>query len=84
VRDTVDRLIADVYLGKVQPRIAASLAPLLNLQMRAIEASDLEGRFAKLEKRLAPSPDAHAKYEVLGTGESPQVKTYERSVLVKE
>ena len=33
---------------------------------------------------ITPSPDAHAKYEVLGTGESPQVKTYEGSVLVKE
>jgi hypothetical protein len=53
VRDTVDRLIAGVYSGKVQPRIAASLAPLLNLQMRAIEASDLERRLAELEKRLA-------------------------------
>jgi hypothetical protein len=46
-------LIADVYSGKLQPRIAAGLAPLLNLQMRAIEATDLEHRVAKLEKLLA-------------------------------
>ena len=32
VRDTVARLIADVYGGNVHPRIAAGLAPLLNMQ----------------------------------------------------
>lgn len=53
VRDTVDRLIADVYAGKLQPRIAAALGPLLNLQMRAIETTDLERRLAKLEKLSA-------------------------------
>ena len=53
VRDTVDRLIADVYSGKVQPKIAASLAPLLNLQMRAIEASAVEQRLEKVEKQVA-------------------------------
>ena len=31
VRDTVARLIADVHGGKIHPRIAAGLAPLLNL-----------------------------------------------------
>jgi hypothetical protein len=53
VRDTVDRLIADVYSGKVHPRMAAGLAPLLNLQLRAIWTSDLEQRVAKLEKALS-------------------------------
>jgi len=53
VRDTVARLIADVYAGKLQPRIAAALGPLLNLQMRAIETTDLERRLAKLEKLSA-------------------------------
>src|SRR6266567_9596400 len=39
VRDTVARLIADVFSGKLSPKIAAGLAPLLNLQLRAIEAT---------------------------------------------
>lgn len=52
VRDMVARLIADVYAGKIHPRIAAGLAPLLNLQLRAIEATDLELRVAELEKAL--------------------------------
>ena len=53
VRDTVARLIADTYSGKIHPRIAAGLAPLLNLQLRAIETTDLERRLAGLEKATA-------------------------------
>jgi len=33
---------------------------------------------------ITPRPDGRAKYEVLDVAESPQVKTYEGSVLVKE
>jgi hypothetical protein len=63
VRDTVARLIADVYAGRINPRIAAGLAPLLNLQLRAIETTDVERRLAKLEKLSAeaenrPEPTA--------------------------
>jgi hypothetical protein len=53
VRDTVARLFADIYSGKLHPRIVAGLAPLMNLQLRAIETTDLEQRVAKLEKLLA-------------------------------
>ena len=52
VRDTVARLISDVLAGKIHPRVAAGLAPLLNLQLRAIETASLEGRIAELEDRL--------------------------------
>src|SRR5580704_17525107 len=38
VQDAVEQLITDVYAGKLQPRVAAGLAPLLNLQLRALEA----------------------------------------------
>lgn len=62
VRDTVARLIADVYAGRIHPKIAAGLVPLLNLQMRAIETSDLERRLAKLEKLSAEAEDRlHSK-----------------------
>lgn len=50
VRNSVSRLINDVYSGKLSPRIAAGLGPLLNLQLRAIEATDVEQRLAKLEQ----------------------------------
>jgi len=53
VRDAVAQLIADAYAGKLHPRVAACLAPLMNLQLRAIETTDLEWRVAKLEKLLA-------------------------------
>jgi len=38
VRDSLARIINDVHAGKLQPRVAASLVGLLNLQLRAIEA----------------------------------------------
>ena len=52
VRDAVKRLITDVYAGKLHPRTAAGIAPLLQLQMRAIEKTDFEQRLAKLEQQL--------------------------------
>jgi general stress protein YciG len=60
VRDTVDRLIADVYSGKVEPRVASGLAPLLNLQFRVIEVTDLERRMGKLERLLAEPMEGSA------------------------
>ena len=46
-------VIAEVYAGELPPRVAAGLAPLLNLQLRALDATDLERRIAKVEKLLA-------------------------------
>jgi hypothetical protein len=65
VRDAVARLIAEVYAGKVHPRIAAGLAPLMNLQLRAIETTNLERRLARVEELLAD------KDELNGTGGAP-------------
>jgi len=52
VMDTVARLLNDVYSGKLSPRLAAGMASLLNLQLRAIEATDMELRISRLEDRL--------------------------------
>lgn len=52
LRDTVNRLISDVYSGTVDPKIASGLAPLLTLQLRAIGTADLERRVGDLEKQL--------------------------------
>jgi hypothetical protein len=52
VRDTLPRLIADVYAGRIQPRVASCLAALLGLHLRAIEVGDHEQRLANVEKRL--------------------------------
>ena len=56
VRDTVARLIADVYGGKIHPRVATGLAPLFNIQLKTIETTDLERRVAQLEKAMAKEP----------------------------
>ena len=59
VRDAVEKLIADVLAGKLHPRVAASLAPLFSLQLRAVEAigtmeaMDLKGRLEKVEELMA-------------------------------
>lgn len=50
VRDTVARLLNDVYLGKLSPRIAVGMASLLNLQLRAIEATAWEARIDRVEQ----------------------------------
>lgn len=70
VRDMVTRLIADVYAGKIHPKIAAGLTPLLNLQLRAITIADLaniERRFAELERRLTRAEDPEATASPLET-----------------
>lgn len=74
VRDAVAQLIADVYAGKLHPRVAASLAPLMNLQLRAIETTDLEQRLARLEKLLAEAdsgPDRKRGATELDFGDPP-------------
>jgi hypothetical protein len=35
VRDTVARLIAEVYAGRLNPRVAAGLTLMMNLQLRS-------------------------------------------------
>jgi hypothetical protein len=52
VRDAVAQLIADVYAGKLNPRVAAGLAPLMSLQLHAIKTTDLERRIAEMENRF--------------------------------
>src|SRR5450755_844067 len=42
VAEAAGRLVQDVCAGRIQPRIATIMVPLLNLVMRAIEATDLE------------------------------------------
>jgi hypothetical protein len=53
VQNAVERVIAGLYAVTIQPRVAASLGPLLHLQLRAIEANALHVRLAKLEAQLA-------------------------------
>jgi hypothetical protein len=56
VRKVLAQLVDDVYVGRLHPRIASGLAPLLSLQLRVIENSDLERRLRALERRDAGEP----------------------------
>ena len=42
-----------MYMRSLHHRVAAGLAPLVNLQLRAVKTTDLERRLAKVEKLLA-------------------------------
>lgn len=42
MREWLKQLIADVYTGKVDPKVATALTPLLNLHMRALEIAAIE------------------------------------------
>jgi hypothetical protein len=57
VRDRIDRLFADVYSGKVRSSVARDLAPLLSLQFRVSERTDLQEEIAKLQQQLAEIKD---------------------------
>src|SRR5215469_9674703 len=56
MRNAVARLINDVRAGRLASRTVADLTPLLQLQLRvleAIETADLQQRIAKIEKLQA-------------------------------
>jgi hypothetical protein len=52
IRDAGARLISDTFSGRLHPRVAAGLAPLLTLQLRAIQTANHEDRIGKLEKQM--------------------------------
>src|SRR3974390_1115998 len=44
IRDTVDRLISETYMGRLDPKTAAGLERLLYLQLRPLGSAELEER----------------------------------------
>jgi hypothetical protein len=56
-----------MYTRSLHPRVAAGLAPLVNLQLRAVKTTDLERRLAKVEKLLAR---AEAEDDLKGDGDT--------------
>jgi hypothetical protein len=51
LRDAVGRLIADVLAGKIDPKVAAVLPPLLTLQLNAIRVADVARQLAAVEQQ---------------------------------
>lgn len=52
VRDLLARLIPEVYAGAIPPKVAMAMMTLLNLQLRAMEKTDIEHRIGELEQQL--------------------------------
>jgi hypothetical protein len=77
VRDTVARLASGVYAGKLDPRIAAGMVPLLNLQLRALET------VAKFEQ-LAARAEANAKRDYRRTEVVPVCTEEELMQMIQE
>ena len=50
LQNLVERLIADVWTRKLDPRTAGGLVPLLSLRLRTLEIFDLDVRLKKLEQ----------------------------------
>ena len=53
IRIAVGSILEDIYTGRVHPRKAAAMAPLLGVLLRATSGVELEQRIQKLEGRLA-------------------------------
>ena len=46
------QMIGDLYAGRLEPKIATALAPLLTFQLRALGAEEQEEKFGKLEEEI--------------------------------
>lgn len=77
MQDALNQLIADVYSGRLHPRVAAGLAPLLNLQLRAIETAALEHAtrgLAAAQSDIAPGHAGLDGHQDLQTSENERLK----------
>jgi hypothetical protein len=73
MRDTVARLIADILAGRLAPRIAAGVTPLLQLQLRVlepIELPNLQQRVEELEKIRAAEANRRSERQA---GDTPRL-----------
>jgi Family of unknown function (DUF5763) len=70
VQETISWVVSEVCAGRLDPRVATSIAPLLTLQERMIEITSLQRRVLELEKKLAVGDQAEPlETEVLQTNE---------------
>jgi hypothetical protein len=58
-RSSDSRPITDASVRKLQPRIAAGLAPLIHLQLRVLEKTEFEKRLASVERLLRELIEQH-------------------------
>jgi len=68
VQETISRVISEVRAGKLDPKVAASITPLLNLQWQVLEVTTVLRRVAELEEILDANQEAEQQLtEVLKT-----------------
>lgn len=53
IRQAISLILEDLYAGRVHPRKAAAMAPLLGPLLRAATMTDVEERLRRLETQLA-------------------------------
>jgi hypothetical protein len=71
LQNLVARLIVDVHAGKLNPKTAAVLAPLIDLQLRLKETTEnanLKQQVAESQKQLADKGDNEGPIRVLWIG----------------
>ncbi len=52
VRDAIARIVDALYVGRIDPKVALAITPLLDLQLQVIEMSDLTEQIARLESKV--------------------------------
>lgn len=67
VQETISRVIGEVRAGKLDPKVAASITPLLHLQWQVLEVTTLRRRVAELEDILEANQAEQPLTEVLKT-----------------
>lgn len=72
IRESLERIIAEVYSGQLPARTAAVLGPLLNSQLRAIESTEYEKRLEQIEQRLKELDRDEAGTKLAETYRAPQ------------
>jgi hypothetical protein len=68
VQETISQVIGEVRAGKLDPKVAASITPLLHLQWQVLEVTTALRRVAELEEILDANQEAEQPLtEVLKT-----------------
>ena len=68
VQETISQVIGEVRAGKLDPKVAASITPLLHLQWQVLEVTTALRRVAELEEILDANQEAgQLQTEVLKT-----------------
>jgi len=63
IQEECARLLENIYSGKIPPKVATCIGPLLSLQMRVIQVAEREARITRLEQARTSNGE-HSNHEV--------------------